>query len=125
MSKVILIVDDEPLNMKLFRDLLQVNGYATLEAINGKQGVKMAREKQPDLILMDIQMPVMDGFEATRILKSDPVTTSIPIIALTSAVMPADREKAVQAGFDSFMSKPIDIHDFLEKVASELHDRRE
>lgn len=125
MSKVILIVEDDPLNMKLFRDLLQVNGYVTLEAINGKQGVKMAREKQPDLILMDVQMPIMDGLEATRILKSDPVTTSIPIIALTSAVMPADREKAVQAGFDSFMSKPIDIHDFLEKVASELHDRRE
>ena len=72
MSKVILIVEDERLNMKLFRDLLQVNGYATLEARNGRQGVEIAREKQPDLILMDIQMPVMDGLEATRILKVRP-----------------------------------------------------
>jgi CheY-like chemotaxis protein len=125
MSKVILIVEDEPLNMKLFRDLLQVNGYTTFEARNGKQGVEMAREKQPDLILMDIQMPVMDGFEATRILKSDPVTASIPIIALTSAAMAGDREKTIQAGCDGFMSKPIDIHDFLEKVASEVRHRRE
>ncbi|MGA3209368.1 MAG: response regulator [Syntrophales bacterium] len=118
MSKVILIVEDEPLNMKLFRDLLQVNGYVTFEARNGKQGVEMAREKQPDLILMDIQMPVMGGLEATRILKSDPVTASIPIIALTSSVMTGDRERAIQAGCDGFMSKPIDIHDLLEKVAS-------
>jgi two-component system cell cycle response regulator DivK len=125
MSKVILIVEDEFLNMKLFRDLLQVNGYATFEAKNGKQGVEIARERQPDLILMDIQMPVMDGLEATRILKSDPVTASIPIIALTSAVMADDRGKTIQAGCDGFMSKPIDIHDFLEKVASEVHDRRE
>jgi two-component system, cell cycle response regulator DivK len=125
MSKVILIVEDDPLNMKLFRDLLQVNGYATFEAKNGKQGVEMAREKQPDLIIMDIQMPVMDGLEATRILKSDPVAAGIPIIALTSAAMAGDREKTIQAGCDGFMSKPIDIHDFLEKVASELRDRRE
>lgn len=125
MSKVILIVEDEPLNMKLFRDLLQVNGYATFEASNGKQGVEMAREKQPDLILMDIQMPVMDGLGATRILKSDPVTASIPIIALTSAAMAGDRERTIQAGCDSFMSKPIDIRDFLKKVASEVHEKRE
>ena len=124
MSKVILIVEDEPLNMKLFRDLLQVNGYATFEAKNGKQGVEMAREKQPDLILMDIQMPDMDGLEATRILKADPVTSGIPIIALTSGAMAGDREKTVQAGCDGFMSKPIDIRDFLEKVASELYDKK-
>jgi CheY-like chemotaxis protein len=125
MSNVILIVEDEPLNVKLFRDLLQVNGYATFEAKNGKLGVEMAREKQPDLILMDIQMPVMDGLQATRILKSNPVTASIPIIALTSAVMADDRKKTIQAGCDGFMSKPIDIHDFLKKVASGVHDRRE
>jgi CheY-like chemotaxis protein len=125
MSKVILIVEDEPLNMKLFRDLLQVNGYATFEAKDGKQGVEIAVEKQPDLILMDIHMPVMDGLEATRILKSDPATAGIPIIALTSGAMASDREKAVRAGCDAFMSKPVDIHDFLEMVASELQDRRE
>lgn len=125
MGKVILIVEDDLLNMKLFRDLLQVNGYATFEAKNGKQGIEMAREKQPDLILMDIQMPVMDGLEATRILKSDTATSSIPIIALTAAAMAGDREKAIQAGCNGFISKPMGIHDFLETVASEVHDRRE
>jgi CheY-like chemotaxis protein len=125
MGKIILIVEDAPLNMKLFRELLQVNGYATFEAENGEQGIEMAREKQPDLILMDIQMPVMDGLEATRILKSDPVTAGIAIIALTSAAMAGDREKAIQAGCDGFMSKPIDIHDFIEMVAREVHERRE
>jgi two-component system cell cycle response regulator DivK len=124
MGKIILIVEDDPLNMKLFQELLQVNGYATLETKDGEQGIEMAREKQPDLILMDIQMPVMDGLEATRILKSDPVTAGIPIIALTSAAMAGDREKAIQAGCDGFMSKPVDIHDFLEMVANELHDKK-
>jgi two-component system, cell cycle response regulator DivK len=125
MGKVILIVEDDLLNMKLFRDLLQMNGYATFEAKNGKQGIEMAREKQPDLILMDIQMPVMGGLEATRILKSDTATADIPIIALTAAAMDGDREKAIQAGCNGFISKPMGIHDFLETVASEVHERRE
>ena len=81
MGRVILIVEDDPRNLKLIRDLLQIRGYATLEATYGKQGVDMARAKMPDLILMDIQMPVMDGFKAKNILKADPVTKSIPIIA--------------------------------------------
>ncbi len=125
MSRVILIVEDEPRNMKLFRDLLQVNGYATLEATNGRQGVELAREKQPDLILMDIHMPVMDGFEATRILKSDPATGNIPIIALTSSAMAGDRENTIRAGCNDYISKPINIHGFLEKVADKIRDRRQ
>ena len=125
MSRVILIVEDDPRNMKLFRDLLQVNGYTTLEANNGKLGVELARENQPDLILMDIQMPIMDGLAATRVLKADPATASIPVIALTSAVMAGDREKAILAGCDGFMAKPIDIDDFLDMVARAVCDNRE
>jgi CheY-like chemotaxis protein len=120
MGKMILIVEDEPLNMKLIRSVLQVSGYTTLEATDGKQALDMAREKMPDLILMDIQMPVMDGLEATKILKSDPATESIPIIALTAFAMQGDREKAIGAGFNDYMSKPIDIQLFLKKVVEYL-----
>ncbi|MBU0567348.1 response regulator [bacterium] len=119
-EKIILIVEDEPKNIKLVRDLLQVSGYATLEATDGKQGVALASEKKPDLILMDIMMPVMNGFSATKILKSDPRTKDIPIIALTSFAMEGDEEKILEAGCDGYMSKPIDIHRLLDMVAEYL-----
>ncbi len=120
MAKVILIVEDEPNNLKLVRDLLQVSGYKTIEATDGKQGVALARAKKPDLILMDIQMPVMDGFEATRVLKADATTRNIPVIALTSYVMKGDKERILQAGCDGYITKPIDIQEFLKKVAEYL-----
>ena len=97
MGRVILIVEDDPRNLKLIRDLLQIRGYTTLEATDGKQGVDIARTKMPDLILMDIQMPVMDGFEATSTLKADPITKSIPIITLSAFAMQGDREKCMEA----------------------------
>jgi CheY-like chemotaxis protein len=97
MGRVILIVEDDPKNLKLIRDLLQIRGYTTLEVTDGKQGVDMATEKMPDLILMDIQMPVMDGFEAISILKADPITKSIPIITLSAFAMQGDREKCMEA----------------------------
>lgn len=122
MGRVILIVEDEPRNRKLIRDLLQLKGYATLEATNGKQGVKIAREKKPDLILMDIQMPIMDGLEATRILKTDVETKGIPIIALTSYAMKGDEEKICEAGCNEYMTKPIDTREFLKKVAEYLSE---
>ena len=124
MEKVILIVEDEEKNLKLFRDLLQVSGYTTLEATDGKQGVELAREKKPDLILMDIQMPVMDGFEATKLLKNDDVTKDIPIVALTAYAMQGDEEKMREAGFDGYISKPIDVSDFLKKVKEYFHNVR-
>ena len=92
MEKVILIVEDDLKSLKLFRDLLQVKRYSTLEATNGKQSVEIAKEKKPCLILMDIQMPVMDGFEATKILKADVATKEIPILALTSFAMSGDEQ---------------------------------
>lgn len=120
MGRVILIVEDDPKNLKLIRDLLQIRGYTTLEATDGKQGVDMAREKMPDLILMDIQMPVMDGLEATSILKADPVTKSIPIIALTAFAMQGDREKCMEAGCNDYITKPLDTRAFVTKVKEYL-----
>jgi CheY-like chemotaxis protein len=117
MEKVILIVEDDAKNLKLFRDLLQVSGYTTLEATDGEQGVELAREKKPDLMLMDIQMPVMDGLEATKLLKNDDVTKDIPIVALTAYAMQGDEEKMREAGFDGYISKPIDVKGFLKKIS--------
>ena len=120
MQKVILIVEDDPMSLELFRDLLEVSGYTTLEATDGRQGVELAKEKKPDLILMDIQLPVMDGLEATSILKADPATKNIPIIALTAYAMEEDEERALQAGSDGYLTKPIRIEEFLEEVAKYL-----
>jgi len=120
MGQVILIVEDEPRNLKLIRDLLEVSGYIILEAIDGKQGVEIAKAKKPDLILMDIQMPVMEGFEATRILKADERTRDIPIMALTAHAMEGDEEKVKAAGCDGYVSKPIDTRGFLNKITEYL-----
>jgi len=120
MGRVILIVEDDPKNLKLIRDLLQIRGYTTLEATDGKQGVDMARAKMPDLILMDIQMPVMDGFEAISILKADPVTKNIPTIALTALAMQGDREKCMEAGSNDYITKPLDTRAFVTKVKEYL-----
>ena len=120
MGRVILIVEDDPKNTKLLRDLLKLGGYATLEASDGKQGVDMARAKMPDLVFMDIQMPVMDGFEAIRILKTDPATTGIPVVAVTALAMQGDREKCLEAVFDDYISKPLDTRAFVMKVKEYL-----
>jgi two-component system cell cycle response regulator DivK len=116
MTKTILIVEDEPRNLKLLHDLLQRFGYEILEAPDGEQGVKLAGEKIPDMILMDIMMPKMDGLEATRIIKADEKTKYIPIIALTSYAMKGDREKTIEAGCDGYIAKPIDIKEVLKAI---------
>ena len=120
MTKMILIVEDEPKNLILLRDLLQVSGYSTIEATDGKQGVELAKSKKPDLILMDIMMPVMDGLEATRILKADATTSNIPVVALTSYAMKGDEERILKAGCDGYLSKPFDIQELLKEVAEYL-----
>ena len=117
MSKVILIVDDQPINVKLLHVVLRKNGYTTLEAIDGKQGVEMARAQKPDLILMDKNMPVMDGLEATQVLKEDNTTKDIPIICISSSAMKGDREIILESGCDEYISKPVDIYKVLEIVA--------
>ena len=120
MEKIVLIAEDDPNNMKLFQDLLQVKEYSTLGATNEKQSVEIAKEKKPDLILMDIQMPVMDGFEATKILKADVATKEIPILALTSFAMSGDEQRILKAGCDGYITKPIDTREFLKKVEEYL-----
>ena len=120
MAKVILVVEDEPSNLKLIRDLLQRAGYETIEATNGKQAVELARARKPDLILMDVGLPVMDGLEATRILKADAATENVLVVALTAYAMEGDEERMLQVGCDGYLTKPIDIKQFLKKVAEYL-----
>ncbi len=120
MAKLITIIDDEPKNVILLRDLLRVNGYSTNDATNGKEGVELARTSKPDLILMDIQMPEMDGLEATRILKTDAATSDIPIFALSSYAMKGDKERILAAGCDGYLAKPFDIKELLKIVAEYL-----
>ncbi len=120
MAKVILIVEDDPKSLKLIRDLLQLSGFTTIEATDGKQGVELAKSKKPDLILMDIMMPEMDGLEATRILKADATTGDIPILALTSYAMKGDEERILEAGCDGYLAKPYNIRELLKTVAEYL-----
>ncbi len=120
MAKVILIVEDETKNLKLFCDLLQRFGYVTIEATDGEKGVELAKAEKPDLILMDVQMPKMDGFEATRILKADITTKNIPIVAVTSYAMKGDKERMLKMGCDAYITKPVDIEELLKVVAQYL-----
>jgi len=112
----VLIVEDNEKNRKLMRDLMRVHGYQYLEAEDGFTGVEMAREHHPDLILMDIQLPGLDGYAATRQLKEDESTRAIPIIVVTSFAMKGEEEKAREAGCDAYISKPIDIHRLIATV---------
>jgi two-component system cell cycle response regulator DivK len=113
---LVLIVEDNDKNMKLARDVLQAKGYATLEAFTGEEGVRLARERRPDLVLMDIQLPGINGIEALGLLRADPATASIPVLALTASVTPTDRSQITRAGFDAFLAKPIVLREFLETV---------
>ncbi|MEO8653030.1 MAG: response regulator [Ramlibacter sp.] len=115
MSKI-LIVEDNDKNMKLVRDILQHKGHSTLEAVTGGDGVRMAIEHRPDLILMDIQLPDIDGFRALELIREQPSLKATPVLAVTASVMPEDQYKIASSGFDGFISKPISIKPFLETV---------
>ncbi|MGH2471498.1 MAG: response regulator [Candidatus Limnocylindria bacterium] len=115
-GELVLIVEDNDKNLKLARDLLQFAGFRTLEAVNAEDGIAIARRERPDLVLMDIQLPGMDGISALRGLREDERTASIPIVALTASVMKSDRERFDAAGFDGFMQKPIDVKTFAADV---------
>jgi two-component system, cell cycle response regulator DivK len=118
----ILVVEDNEKNMKLFRDVLLAAGYRTLEATTGGQAVALALEHSPDLVLMDIQLPDIDGAEALGRLRADKRLSSMPILALTAQAMEGDRERFLAAGFDGYLSKPVDIAEFVATVKRYCED---
>jgi two-component system cell cycle response regulator DivK len=121
MSKKVLIVEDNELNMKLFHDLLDSQGYQTLQTREGLQAMALARQHMPDLILMDIQLPEISGLEVTKWLKDDEELAHIPIIAVTAFAMKGDEERIRQGGCEAYISKPISVMHFLETVKKHLN----
>jgi two-component system, cell cycle response regulator DivK len=115
-SPLVLVVEDRPMNAKLLRDVLTVSGYEVVEAGTAEEGLSLARERAPALILMDIQLPGMDGMTAVRALKADPRTAGIPVVAVTASAMPLERESILRAGFDGYQAKPISVKDLLAEV---------
>ena len=116
MAKKVLIVEDNELNMKLFHDLLEAQGYETLQTREGLQALALAREHRPDLILMDIQLPEISGLEVTKWIKEDDQLKSIPVIAVTAFAMKGDEEKIRQGGCEAYIAKPISIVNFIETI---------
>ncbi|MGH8694026.1 MAG: response regulator [Burkholderiales bacterium] len=119
-DKLILIVEDNEKNRKLMRDVLQFQGYRTVESENAEEGLRLAVELAPALILMDIHLPGMNGIEALGALRADPATRGIPVMAVTASVMPQDRQMVTAAGFDAYQSKPINVKEFLKAVKETL-----
>ena len=122
-GKLILIVEDNEQNRKLTRDLLQVHGYLTIEAETGEDAVALAATRAPDLVVMDIHLPGMSGLDALAQLRAAPATRALPVVAYTASVMPQDRNQIMAAGFDAFLSKPIDLDLFLQTIADALERR--
>ena len=118
----VLIVEDNVDNFELVRFLLERAGYQVISAATGREGVDTARSEIPDLILMDLSMPELDGWSATQLLKSDSLTRHIPILALTAHTLPGDRKRAIEAGCDGYISKPINVASFERLVAKTLHE---
>ena len=124
-GELILVVEDKDKNRKLVRDVLTAKGYRLVEAETGEDGVRLAGEQIPALVLMDIQLPGINGIEALRQLRADPTTAGIPVIAVTASAMTQDRQKILAAGFDAYQSKPISIRPFLDLVREVLDRPRE
>lgn len=123
MTARILIVEDNKLNLELATELLKSSGYAVLQSRSAEEGLRVAREQRPDLILMDVRLPGMDGLAAVRVLKQDPETRTIPAVAMTAQAMRGDEEAARDAGFDAYVTKPIDTRAFPRVVARLLGGR--
>ena len=121
---LVLIVEDNEKNLKLVRDVLQVKGYQTIEAGTAEDGLKLARERMPDLVLMDIQLPGMNGIDALKALRADPATAAIPVVAITASVMQNDRQQIVGAGFDGFIEKPVNLKNLLDTVQQAVQARK-
>ena len=113
---VVLVVEDNEKNMKLFRDVLQASGFKTLEATTAEEGIDLAAAHRPSLVLMDIQLPGVDGIEALARLRADQRTADIPVLAVTAQAMRGDRERFAEAGFDGYLSKPVDVLELMDVV---------
>ena len=116
LGKRVLIVEDNEKNMKLFRDVLQATGYSTLEATTGEEAIELSLSQAPALVLMDVQLPGIDGVEALERLRQNERTASIPVLALTAQAMSGDRERFLEAGFDGYLAKPVDVRELIEAV---------
>jgi len=123
-EKTILVIEDNDINMQLMRAILQRGNYRILEADNAEAGIRLARAHLPDLILMDIQLPGMDGLSATRIIKEEPGMKHIPILAMTGLAMQSDMDKATQVGFAGYIVKPTSVKTILEIIARHIHDQQ-
>lgn len=123
MPAEILIVEDNPLNMELARDLLETRGYLVREATTAQEGIDAIHSHKPDLVLMDVQLPGMDGLTATRLLRQDNTLTDLIIVALTAHAMKGDEEKVLQAGCNGYISKPIDTRQFTTQIAGYLQNK--
>jgi CheY-like chemotaxis protein len=119
-NELILIIEDNEVNRVLVRDMLRFKGYQTLEAQSAEEGLQVAREQKPALILMDFHLPKMNGIEAFKALRADPETSAIPVIAVAASAMPEDRKKILEAGFDGLQTKPIHVVEFLKNVEQAL-----
>lgn len=121
----ILVVEDNQDNYELVRTILDLAGYDSFQAINGRDGVDAARKQKPDLILMDMALPEMDGWDATARIREDPETSHIPMVALTVHTLPVERKRALDAGVDAYISKPFDAAQFIQVIESTLEDSRQ
>jgi two-component system cell cycle response regulator DivK len=119
-NELILIVEDNEKNRKLVRDVLQFKGYRIIETDNAEEGIRLARERQPALILMDFHLPGMNGIEALGRLRGEPATRGIPVLAVTASAMTEDKQKILAAGFDGLQTKPIHVKDFVQAVADAI-----
>ena len=124
-SARVLIVEDNPLNLKLVRDVLLNAGFGVIEARTGEEGVARAQDSQPDVILMDLQLPGINGTQALRLIRNNPSGVDVPVVALTAFAMVEDRDRALLDGFDGYLSKPISVRDLPQQVASFLHGKRD
>jgi two-component system cell cycle response regulator DivK len=122
-NELVLIIEDNDKSRKLARDVLRAKGYRTLDTDNAEEGIRLARERGPALILMDLHLPGIDGIEALGRLRRDPETQRIPVIAVTASAMTEDRQKIVAAGFDGLQTKPIHLKDFLQAVGDAIARR--
>ena len=116
MPKKVMIVEDNELNMKLFRDLIEASGYETVRTRNGLEALDLARQHRPDLVLMDIQLPEVSGLEVTKWLKDDPELRAIPVVAVTAFAMKGDEERIREGGCEAYLSKPISVGKFIETI---------